>query len=79
MPFAQGRVIGGGSSVNAEVFTRGAPEDYDRWAQRGGLPGWSFADIRHCFVRAEDNDTLSGPYHGNGGPLGVTTPRRRSR
>jgi choline dehydrogenase len=74
MPFAQGRVIGGGSSVNAEVFTRGAPEDYDRWATEEGCPGWSFADIRHCFVRAEDNDTLSGPYHGNGGPLGVTTP-----
>ena len=74
MPFAQGRVIGGGSSVNAEVFTRGAPEDYDRWANEDGCPGWSFADIRHCFVRAEDNDTLSGPYHGNGGPLGVSTP-----
>jgi choline dehydrogenase len=74
MPFAQGRVIGGGSSVNAEVFTRGCPEDYDRWAGEEGCAGWSFADIRHCFVRSEDNDTLSGPYHGNGGPLGVTTP-----
>ncbi|MGP7882748.1 GMC family oxidoreductase N-terminal domain-containing protein, partial [Raoultella planticola] len=30
--FAQGRVLGGGSSINAEVFTRGTPADYDRWA-----------------------------------------------
>lgn len=72
--FAQGRVIGGGSSINAEVFTRGCPEDYDRWAREEGCPGWSFADIRHCFLRLEDNDTLSAPWHGNGGPIGVSTP-----
>jgi choline dehydrogenase-like flavoprotein len=74
MPFAQGRVIGGGSSVNAEVFTRGCPEDYDRWATEEGCDGWAFRDIQKYFVRSEDNDTLSGPFHGNGGPLGVTTP-----
>ena len=40
IPFAQARVIGGGSSINAEVFTRGCPEDYDRWANEEGCPGW---------------------------------------
>jgi len=74
MPFAQGRVIGGGSSVNAEVFTRGCPEDYDRWANEEGCTGWSFREIQPYFLRSEDNDTLSGAFHGNGGPLGVTTP-----
>jgi choline dehydrogenase len=73
MPFAQGRVIGGGSSVNAEIFTRGCPEDFDRWAQQEGCAGWSFADVKPYFLRAEDNDTLAGPFHGNGGPLGVST------
>ncbi len=73
MPFAQGRVIGGGSSVNAEVFTRGCPEDYDRWANEEGCDGWAFRDVQKYFLRAEDNDTLSGPFHGNGGPLGVST------
>ena len=34
IPYAQGRVLGGGSSINAEVFTRGCPEDYDAWAER---------------------------------------------
>jgi choline dehydrogenase len=75
LPFSQACVIGGGSSINAQVFVRGCPEDYDRWATAEGCPGWSFADIRHCFVRMEDNDILSAPWHGNGGPLGVTTPR----
>jgi choline dehydrogenase len=75
LPFSQARVIGGGSSINAQVFVRGCPEDYDRWAEAEGCPGWSFADIRHCFVRMEDNDILSAPWHGNGGPLGVTSPR----
>jgi choline dehydrogenase-like flavoprotein len=74
VPFAQARVIGGGSSVNAQVFARGTPEDYDRWADLEGCRGWSFAEIRHCFLRMEDNDLLSEPYHGNGGPLGVSTP-----
>ena len=34
--YAQARVIGGGSSINAEVFTRGHPSDYDRWANEEG-------------------------------------------
>jgi choline dehydrogenase len=75
MVYPQGRVLGGGGSVNAQVFTRGTPQDYDRWAFEEGCPGWSFAEIRHCFLRMEDNDRLSGPYHGRGGPLGVSTPR----
>lgn len=73
MPYMQGRVLGGGGSINAQVFTRGTPQDYDRWAFAEGCAGWSFAEIRHCFLRMEDNDTLEGPFHGKGGPLGVST------
>jgi choline dehydrogenase-like flavoprotein len=75
MPYSQGRVLGGGGSINAQVFTRGTPQDYDRWAFQEGCPGWSFADIRHCFLRMEDNDRLSAPWHGKGGPIGVSTRR----
>ena len=70
----QARVIGGGSSINAEVFTRGCPEDYDRWATEEGCPGWSFDEIKPYFIKSEDNDTLAGEHHGHGGPLGVSTP-----
>jgi len=74
IPYAQGRVIGGSSSINAQVFTRGCPEDYDHWAKDFGCAGWAFDDVRPYFLKMEDNDTLSGPFHGIGGPLGVSTP-----
>ena len=37
--YAQARVLGGGSSINAEIFTRGHPSDYDRWVTEGAT-GW---------------------------------------
>ncbi len=73
IPFAQGRVLGGGSSINAEVFTRGCPEDYDRWANDEGCAGWSFTDVQPYFIKSEDNDILANAFHGNNGPLGVST------
>lgn len=72
IPYAQARVIGGGSSINAEVFTRGHPADFDRWANAEGCPGWSFADVQPYFLRAEGNTILSGPWHGTDGELGVS-------
>ena len=73
--YAQARVIGGGSSINAEVYTRGHPRDYDRWANEEGATGWSFADVQPYFLRAEGNDTLAGEWHNAEGPLGVSNPR----
>ncbi|MCY3879075.1 MAG: GMC family oxidoreductase N-terminal domain-containing protein [Rhodobacteraceae bacterium] len=72
IPYAQAKVIGGGSSINALVFTRGNPVDYDRWANEEGCAGWSFNEIRRYFVRSEGNSILSGEYHGTEGPLGVS-------
>ena len=72
IPYAQARVIGGGSSINAEVFTRGNPADFDRWARDEGSAGWSFSDIQRYFVRSEKNTFLSGDWHGTTGPLGVS-------
>ena len=70
--YAQARVIGGGSSINAEVFTRGNPVDYDRWAEREGCDGWAFKDIQPYFLRSEGNSVLSGDWHGTDGPLAVS-------
>lgn len=72
IPYAQARVIGGGSSINAEVFTRGHPSDYDRWAGEEGCEGWGFTDIQQYFLRSEGNAVLSGDWHGTDGPLGVS-------
>ena len=71
MVFPQGRVLGGGSSINAMVYTRGHALDYDAWAAEEGCTGWSYADVLPYFRRAEDNERLVDRYHGSGGPLGV--------
>lgn len=67
----RGRVLGGSSSINAMVYIRGNPRDYDDW----GLPGWSWADLLPYFVRAEDNERGASGLHGAGGPLAVSEQR----
>lgn len=71
--YTQAKVIGGGSSINAQIYTRGAAQDYDEWRQLG-CEGWSYADVLPYFRKAEDNDTFDNAYHGTGGPLGVSQP-----
>ncbi len=73
--FTQARVIGGGSTINAQIYTRGNALDYDAWAQDYGCAGWSYREILPYFKRAEDNELYSDDYHGAGGPLGVSQPR----
>jgi len=75
IPYAQARVLGGGSSINAEIFTRGVPDDYDRWAHDEGCDGWSFQDVQPYFLRSEGNEILASGYHGTDGPLGVSNIR----
>ena len=72
--FTQAKVIGGGSSINAQIYTRGHPLDYDEWRQMG-CAGWSYEDVLPYFRKAEDNDTWENRFHGRGGPLGVSQPR----
>ncbi len=71
--YTQAKVIGGGSSINAQIYTRGNALDYDEWRQRG-CTGWGHEDVLPYFRKAEDNDTFENRYHGKGGPLGVSKP-----
>jgi len=71
--YTQAKVIGGGSAINAQIYTRGAAQDYDEWRQMG-CDGWSFRDVLPYFKKSEDNDTYSGEFHGKGGPMGVSMP-----
>ena len=71
IPYAQARVLGGGSSINAQIFTRGHPSDYDRWVTEGAI-GWGFKEVQKYFLRSEGNTILSGGWHGADGPLGVS-------
>ncbi|XP_041985070.1 glucose dehydrogenase [FAD, quinone]-like, partial [Aricia agestis] len=50
----QGRVLGGTSTINDMVYTRGSPADYDEWALDGN-EGWSFAQVLPYFKKSERN------------------------
>jgi choline dehydrogenase-like flavoprotein len=72
--FTQAKVIGGGSSINAQIYTRGVPADYDEWETLGGATGWSYRDVLPYFRRSENNQRFSNEFHSYGGPLGVSNP-----
>jgi choline dehydrogenase len=77
----RGKMLGGSSSMNAMLYVRGRPLDYDGWASQGA-PGWGFQDVLPYFVKAEDNVRGASQYHGVGGPLRVSeqrSPRPMSR
>ncbi len=72
--YTQAKVIGGGSSINAQIYTRGNARDYDAWEKEEGLAGWGYRDVLPYFKRAENNERYANDYHGYGGPLGVSNP-----
>jgi choline dehydrogenase-like flavoprotein len=72
--YTQAKVIGGGSAINAQIYTRGNAQDYDDWRQMG-CTDWGYNDVLPYFRKAEDNETYDDKYHGKGGPLGVSEPR----
>jgi choline dehydrogenase len=67
----RGKVLGGSSSINAMVYVRGQPGDFDDWAAAGN-PGWSFADLLPYFRKLEDHPFGDPEFHGVGGPVGVS-------
>ena len=65
----RGKVMGGSSSINAMVYVRGHPQDYDRWAL--DAPGWSWTDVAPIFKRMETWVGAPNPDRGTAGPLSV--------
>lgn len=68
---ARGRVLGGSSSINGQIFQRGNPLDYERWAADPGMEAWDYAHCLPYFKRMETclaADPLD-PYRGRDGPL----------
>ena len=74
----QANVLGGGSSVNAQVYMRGRPSDYEEWNAllRGANDGadWSWPAVLRHFRRMEDNNRLNDAFHGTDGPMHVSDP-----
>ena len=74
----RGKALGGSSAINAMVYTRGNPRDYDQWAELGN-PGWGWADVLPYFRAAEHSECFGATdLHGSGGPLNVAWLRSPS-
>jgi choline dehydrogenase len=71
----RGKVLGGSSTINAMVFVRGHPADFDEWRDAGN-PGWGWSDVLPHFRRLEDSDHGPSAWRGKGGPLRVADPSR---
>ena len=68
----RGKVLGGSSSINGMVWTRGLPADYDGWAQRG-LPEWSWDKVLQAYRRIEGHWDGETDVHGGSGPQRLST------
>lgn len=68
MYWPRGKVLGGSSAINAMVWVRGHPQDFNEW----GLPGWGWTDVAPLFRRIEDWQGPADEQRGSGGPLTVS-------
>ena len=67
----RGKVTGGSSAINGQVWFRGIPEDFDEWADLGN-PGWKFPDVLPYFRKSESDLDFGGDdFHGSDGPIPV--------
>jgi choline dehydrogenase-like flavoprotein len=74
----RGKGLGGSSSMNAMLYVRGRPLDYDLWASQG-CDGWGWNDVRPYFLKAENNERGASEHHAVGGPLNVADERSPRR
>lgn len=74
IPAPRGKLIGGCSSINGMMYSRGHPLDYDQWAQMGAR-GWSHDDLLPYFRKSETNWRGESEHHGGSGPISVARHR----
>lgn len=70
--WVRGRVLGGSSSINGNLFVRGDPAEFDSW-RKAGCEGWGYSDLLPLFKRLEDFPEGDPAVRGRGGPVGVTS------
>ena len=66
----RGKALGGSSAINAMIYIRGVPQDYDRW-EAAGNKGWSFKEVLPYFKKSEHREKGADEFHGQGGELNV--------
>ena len=70
----RGKMLGGSSSINAMVYNRGHPQDYDVWAELGNT-GWAWKDVLPYFKKSENYEPGENELHAQGGLLNVARVR----
>lgn len=74
----QANLLGGGTAVNAMVYTRGQAQDYDAWDSfLGQGSGWAYKDVLPYFKAMENNQHIHDEWHGTGGPLYISNTARK--
>ncbi|MGH8446628.1 MAG: GMC family oxidoreductase [Solimonas sp.] len=73
----RGKVLGGSSSINGQIFVRGNRHDYDRWRDAGNA-GWGWDDVLPYFRRLENNAAYDDEWHGRSGPVHVSSVRSQN-
>lgn len=71
----RGKGLGGSSLINGMCYIRGNALDYDHWALIDGLAHWDYLSCLPYFKKAESRDVGGCDYHGDSGPVSVTTPK----
>jgi choline dehydrogenase-like flavoprotein len=71
----RGKTLGGSSSINAMIYIRGVPADYDGWEQAGN-PGWGWSSVAPIFKALEHNERGGDALHGESGELNVADVAR---
>lgn len=71
----RGKMVGGSGAMNAMIYIRGLPSDFDAWENEEGCPGWGWAGMLDDFKASESNAQFGNdPLHGGSGPLHVQSP-----
>lgn len=73
----RGKVLGGSSSINGQIFVRGNRHDYERWREAGN-PGWGWDEVLPYFRKLENNLAFDGELHGRQGPVHVSPVRTQN-
>ena len=77
IPIPRGKVVGGSSAINGQVFLRGIPEDYDNWASWGD-DEWAFLKVLPYFRKMESDLDVHDDFHGSDGPIPVRRHKREA-
>jgi choline dehydrogenase-like flavoprotein len=76
--WVRGRTLGGSSSINGMMYTRGQPYDYELLEREGG-PGWNWPNMLAAFKAMEDHELGASDWRGSGGPLHISMPAAGDR